>query len=462
MMYKDKIKQLCQEQTNLDEADIEHLVQQADELLKNSAYANEDVFIDVKNIFSEHAIVIFHKKPESKLSLYENSVVGAMAYLENEPGVIRTLETGAPSIGLSARSQEGLAIHQTVFPIVREERVIGTLIIEKNAPQTLPDHFSLAQEQFVLFDHIDEACLVFDRQGYLKYFNQAAADSYRHKLGYMDSIEGMHYSNLVLDSLTFEEIQQLVPQAPQEKPHQVEVHYGTYCFLVKRYLLAESENVVMICKDITDIKEKEAQLLTHTTTIREMNHRVKNNLQTVVSLLRLQAQQSPGADTKKALNDSMNRVLSIAATHELLSSQQDDSIQIEHLLKRVIENVQRCFSGHREITLTYSLEPELCLDSSRATSLALIVNELLQNSYEHAFKDKKNQEKPQIRLQVGLKNDIITLKVLDNGSGYNQEHTFENHLGLLLVERFVQGKLFGTLSIHSDHEGTATTIRFKK
>ena len=361
---------------------------------------------------------------------------------------------------------------------MREERVIGTLIIERNAPQTLPDHFSLdkeddgfelrstpeisAQEQFVLFDHIDEACLVFDRQGYLKYFNQAAADSYRHKLGYMDSIEGMHYSNLVLDSLTFEEIQQLGPQAPQEKPHQVEVHYGTYCFLVKRYLLAESENVVMICKDITDIKEKEAQLLTHTTTIREMNHRVKNNLQTVVSLLRLQAQQSPGADTKKALNDSMNRVLSIAATHELLSSQQDDSIQIEHLLKRVIENVQRCFSGHREITLTYSLEPELCLDSSRATSLALIVNELLQNSYEHAFKDKKNPEKPQIRLQVGLKNDIITLKVLDNGSGYNQEHTFENHLGLLLVERFVQGKLFGTLSIHSDHEGTATTIRFKK
>lgn len=232
--------------------------------------------------------------------------------------------------------------------------------------------------------------------------------------------------------------------------------------MVKRYLLAESENVVMICKDITDIKEKEAQLLTHTTTIREMNHRVKNNLQTVVSLLRLQAQQSPGADTKKALNDSMNRVLSIAATHELLSSQQDDSIQIEHLLKRVIENVQRCFSGHREITLTYSLEPELCLDSSRATSLALIVNELLQNSYEHAFKDKKNPEKPQIRLQVGLKNDIITLKALDNGSGYNQEHTFENHLGLLLVERFVQGKLFGTLSIHSDHEGTATTIRFKK
>ena len=81
---------------------------------------------------------------------------------------------------------------------------------------------------------------------------------------------------------------------------------------------------------------------------------------------------------------------------------------------------------------------------------------------ERQNNNKKNPEKPQIRLQVGLKNDIITLKVLDNGSGYNQEHSFENHLGLLLVERFVQGKLFGTLSIHSDHEGTATTIRVKK
>ena len=61
MMYKDKIKQLCQEQTNLDEADIEHLVQQADELLKNSAYANEDVFIDVKISFQNMPLLSFTK-----------------------------------------------------------------------------------------------------------------------------------------------------------------------------------------------------------------------------------------------------------------------------------------------------------------------------------------------------------------------------------------------------------------
>ncbi|KXT83787.1 Ethanolamine sensory transduction histidine kinase [Streptococcus sp. DD11] len=321
---------------------------------------------------------------------------------------------------------------------------------------------SVEQKELALFDYIDEAFLIFDRAGYLMYFNQAAAEAYRNKLGYMDSIEGMHYSNLVLDSLPFEEIWQKGGEAPKENPHQVEVHYGAYCFSVKRYLLPENGNLVMICKDITDVKEKEAQLLSHTATIREMNHRVKNNLQTVVSLLRLQAQQSPGAATKKALSDSMNRVLSIAATHELLSSQQDDSIQIEQLLEKVIENVQRCFSGHLDSALTYSLEPDICLDSSRATSLALIVNELLQNSYEHAFKDKMAVKKPQIHLQVGLKNDIINLKVSDNGSGYKADQSFDDHLGLLLVDRFVQSKLLGRLSIQSDDTGTVTTIRFKQ
>ena len=147
--------------------------------------------------------------------------------------MLSDLGDGRPSIGLSARSQEGFSHPPDGLSDSERRARHRNADYRKNAPQTLPDHFSLdkeddgfglrstpeisAQEQFVLFDHIDEACLVFDQQGYLKYFNQAAADSYRHKLGYMDSIEGMHYSNLVLDSLTFEEIQQLGPQAPQEK-----------------------------------------------------------------------------------------------------------------------------------------------------------------------------------------------------------------------------------------------------
>ena len=480
MMYKEKIKELCQEQTNLEQADIDHLVSKADELLKSSDYANEDVFIDVKNVYSEHAVVVFHKKPKTKDSLYAKTVVGEMAYLHNEPGVIRTLETGAPSIGLSARSQEGRSIHQTVFPILREGRVIGTLIVERDAHSVLPSHFYLKREQsgrayevvealqdpelkqFALLEYLDDSVLVFDELGYLKYFNQAAKETYRSRLGYMDSIAGMHYDNLALDNISFDEARQKIWLADKDFSEQTEVEYGAFSFSLKRYIIPESHYLVMVCKDITAIRQKESQILLEEATMREMNHRIKNNLQTVVSLLRLQAQQSQGAEAKKALYDSVNRILSIATTHELLSSKGGDSIDVQALLKRIIENVQHYFAGHLEISLTYSLEPGIYLDSKRAISLAMIVNELLQNSYDHAFKGQVDEKNPCIRLQLGLKNDIMELKVTDNGDGYNVEESFGDHLGLLLVSRFVQSDLSGRLHITSDSRGTITTVTFKK
>lgn len=475
MKYKERIKQICQEQTDLKETDIAYLVSKADELVTDSSYLNDDVFIDVKNIYTaNNAVVIFHKKPKTGHSLYEKSVVGSEAHWQNEPGVIRTLQTGMPSIGLSARSQEGLAIYQTVFPITRENRVIGTLIIESDISR-MPSQFILKKrlpdnvyelyeqtmaERFALLTCIDDAALVFDRDGYLIYANKIANDIYCQQLGYLDSIKGMHYDNLVLDSLQFDALWRFDVQKDQEYDP-VEVQYGTYSFSIKRHIIKEDNVLVMVYKDITKLRKVESQLLTQVTSLREMNHRVKNNLQTVVSLLRLQAQQSKEKETQKALYGGVNRVLSIASMHDLLSSKYEDDILIETLLKKVAENVQRCFMGHLDIKVVYHIEENIFLDSSRATALALIVNELLQNSYDHAFQ-KRSQRDPQIHLQLTSKNGITVVSIKDNGSGYNTSTEVPGkHLGLLLVSRFVQSKLSGKLQIHSDDNGTVTKISFK-
>ncbi|SNU86692.1 sensor histidine kinase [Streptococcus merionis] len=478
MKYREKIKKLCQEQTNLSDEDIDMLIEQADLLMKSSDYASEDVFIDVQNIYSEHATVIFHKKPQTKGSLYEKSVVGSVAYLQNEPGVIRTLQTGAPSIGLSALSQEGIPIEQTVLPIKREGRVIATLILEKDASEHLPTQFSLKttelghyevddvclevdSEQFSLLKYMDDAVLFFDDEGFLTYFNPSAAELYRKKLRYMDSIEGMHYDNLVLGNIRFEDIYKESQNLKKSYSTLSEVQYGVSYFAIKQYVVRDSRSLIMIYKDISDVKQMESLMLMKETTIHEMNHRVKNNLQTVVSLLRLQAQRSPSKAVKKDLTDSVNRVLSIAMTHELLSSQQQDEVSIEHLLRGVVENVQSYFKGHGAISLTYHLDPNLYLDSNRATALALIVNELLQNSYDHAFETIK-QKNPEIHLQIVTEDDIIKVRVADNGNGYDTSRSFDDHLGLMIVERFVKSKLSGKLSIYSNDKGTETTITFKK
>ncbi|MBS4750700.1 histidine kinase [Granulicatella sp. zg-ZJ] len=478
MTYKDDIIRICKEQTTLDEFDIEWILSQADRLMRSSMYALEDVFIDVKDAYSENAIVIFHKKPQKKQSLYEKNVVGSIAYLHNEPGVIRTLQTGAKTNGLSALSQEGVSIQQKVFPITRESKVIAVIIIETDVTEKILSTFSIDNdknsvyeltnalqvsqlEQITLSDYIDDAILIFDGQGYLKYYNHAANNYYRKKLGYRDSITGMHYDNLVLDSFQFKAIQKKILNGRWENNKIVEIKYGQYYFSVKRHFIQDSNIFVMIFKDITEIKQKESRLLTEATVIREIHHRVKNNLQTVVSLLRLQARRSKNPEVKKTLNDSVNRVLSIAMTHELLSSQTEDEIVLAKVLEETLGNIQRFFMGQSDVRLTYNIDTSILLDSNRAVATALVVNELVQNSYDHAF-EKINRKNLYIHLHVSLENGMIRLEVADNGKGYKIQEHEESRLGLTIVNQFVKSKLSGKISVQSDRNGTVTTITFKK
>lgn len=474
------MRQLCQEQTNLDKADIDWLIRHADSLMLNLNYDNEDVFIDVQNVYSGDAVVIFHKKPLTKASLYEKPVVGGVASVENEPGVHRTLHTGVPTIGLSAISQEGVRIQQTVFPICRDNRVLGTLILERDADDKtassmfLKDNLlenyemtpsadeDVSAKEFSFLEHMDDAILVFDYSGKLSYFNEIAAETYRMKFGYIDPLNDLHYDNLVLGNMLFKDIKRR--WSVHQKRHYfsiAEFQYGAYYFSVKQYIIPETQSVVVVCKDISEHKQREAQLLITETVLREMNHRIKNNLQTVVSLMRLQAEKSSSAEVKKSLYDSLNRILSIAMTHELLSNQGDEKVAVEDLLRGIMTNMQRCFQGQLTTNFTCRLSEDLYLDSNRATALALIVNELVQNSYDHAFKDGQ-QNNPKIDLQIKEENAIISVKVSDNGNGYPTEATFDNHLGLMIVERFVKSKLSGKLLVHSDSKGTVTTIRFKQ
>lgn len=475
MIYKERLKKLCCEQTNLTTEDTEWLLLHAQSLMESTNYASEDVFIDVRNAYSENATVVFHKKPTTNTSLYAKDVVGDIVYLKNEPGVIRTLTTGVPTIGLSAVSQEGIRIQQTVFPIFRGEEVLGVLILEKRAyeqpapsisfdgdePVNQNELVTAVQdshaEPFSFLEHLDDAILIFDHNGCLKYFNRVAVEMYRAKLGYMDSIENMAYDNLVLGHTDFKDLQHHSQGLTKSYFRTSEIQYGLYYFLVKQYVIAETQLAVMVCKDITSNRQIEEQLLMTETVMREMHHRVKNNLQTVVSLLRLQAQRSQDEDVQKSLYASINRILSIAVTHDLLSTQKTGDITVEKLLKGVIDNVR---NGRSDIQLTHDIDSSIYLDSSRATSVALIVNELLQNSYAHAFQQVTPQN-PQIHLQVNQENDIIKIIVTDNGSGYDTDQVFDDCLGLIIVESFVKSKLSGRLAVQSDAGGTTTAIMFK-
>ncbi|HUK93730.1 MAG TPA: GAF domain-containing protein [Gaiellaceae bacterium] len=168
----------------------------------------------------------------------------------------------------------------------------------------------------------------------------------------------------------------------------------------------------------------------------EIHHRVKNNLQTVASLLRLQA-RTDGVDAQKALNDSVNRILAIAAVHEVLTEQRDEDVELAELLDRLRAMLVQGLGASKSVDA--ALEP-ISLAGDRATALALVFSELLQNALEHGGQS--------VQVELARRNGQVALTIADDGTGIDGEPV--SGTGLSIVRALVRDELGGTLSLDSN------------
>jgi two-component system, sensor histidine kinase PdtaS len=167
----------------------------------------------------------------------------------------------------------------------------------------------------------------------------------------------------------------------------------------------------------------------------EIHHRVKNNLQTVASLLRLQA-RSEGIDPQKALEDSVNRILAIAAVHEVLTERRDEVVELGDLLDRLRAMLVQGLGAdkHVEVRLT-----EVSIAGGRATALALVFSELLQNALEHGGNS--------VLVELAQRDGEVVLAIADDGTGIADD---AGGTGLSIVRALVRDELRGTLDLHSN------------
>src|SRR6185295_13332982 len=175
----------------------------------------------------------------------------------------------------------------------------------------------------------------------------------------------------------------------------------------------------------------------------EIHHRVKNNLQTVASLLRLQA-RAPGADARKALEDSVNRILAIAAVHEVLTERRDEDVDLGELVERLRAMIVQGLAGEKRVD---SHVESIELHGARATALALVFSELLQNALEHGG--------DQVRVELGRENGQVRLIVADNGSWVGTD----DGTGLSIVRALVRDELKGELSLAAE-DGLRAEVTF--
>lgn len=191
--------------------------------------------------------------------------------------------------------------------------------------------------------------------------------------------------------------------------------------------------------------------------LREMHHRIKNNLQTLADLLYLETLDAEGA-ARNSLLDSVSRVKSIAAVHQMLSADRIEAVEVRRLAERIGEIIGRdLVRGGRSVEVAVRGR-EVWLPSKQATALALVLSELLHNALEHAFPDGRGR----VEVELGQGGSQVWVRVRDDGVGLPPGFSVEQHghLGLRIVRDLVARDLHGSFGLRSEG-GTVAEVRFQ-
>ncbi|MDK2986816.1 MAG: two-component system, sensor histidine kinase PdtaS [Clostridia bacterium] len=469
---KDNIKPFWWSKVNLREEDLT-IISNVQSSMQNFAdLAGADIFIDVLTSVPNVALVIAEAKPTTAKSLYKGSVVGEPAYRVNEPAVFKTFETGKPSVNIRGVSQEGVPISQTVTPILNTyDEIVAVLIMERDISNVVKQEMAVellsettqkltdallksAAKEDVLPTLLHDALLIVNSKGIISYANKVANEL---KNVFSDiTLQGMSIFNLV------KKIPELSSVFNKDSDAE-EIKVRNCVLLVRSLPILEGEDklgTVYLLRDITELRRKEKELMVKSAVIKEIHHRVKNNLQTIASLMRLQLRRINSNEAREAFKESINRIKCIALVHDFFSKESPEEIE----MKACAEEISHIISEHLiDPTQRISIQVEgdrVFIPSEKATSVAIVVNELINNALEHAFINGKSGI---IKIKFIDDKDLVKLEIQDNGIGLPKGFSVElcSNLGLQITQALVTENLNGQIKFLSN-EGTLVKIQFPK
>lgn len=217
----------------------------------------------------------------------------------------------------------------------------------------------------------------------------------------------------------------------------------------------ERVGAIVLIRDVTEVRHQEQELITKDATIREIHHRVKNNLQTVASLLRIQSRRTHNDVARDALTQAMRRVTAIAVVHDTLSEGLSQNVDFDDVFDRVLLLVAEVASSHNTTVRPTKTGSFGVLPSEYATPLALALTELVTNAVEHGLADRDGE----VVISAKRKDELLSVRVRDNGVGL-PEGKVGSGLGTQIVRTLIQGELGGTIDWHTlEGEGTEVTIK---
>jgi len=231
-------------------------------------------------------------------------------------------------------------------------------------------------------------------------------------------------------------------------PHTAELAAGSVTVAYRIIPLSRrgiSHGCVVLLRDMTDLRHRDLALQSKDVSIREIHHRVKNNLQTVAALLRLQARRMHHPAARAALAESVRRVSSIALVHETLAASRDGAADLDGILDSLIPMISEVSAARPGVRI--EREGRLGeLSAELATPLVMVLTELLHNAVEHGFADRDHGR---VLIATDRGPGTMTVRISDDGKGLPQGFSLEasDSLGLQIVRTLVESEMRGSIRL---------------
>jgi two-component sensor histidine kinase len=482
------LAELARLRTDLDGPALTHLQRLVGSwgLLADFCFADLLLYTPVRGASPESFIILGQIRPATTQTVYRSDWVGTVVSDEDRPLVASSYRSGEiieSTVEVSGLKEQ---VRVLAIPVRFDGEVIGVMTRESaltfgrqpgELERTYVEIFSRFARMisagvfpFPSDDHepeeaprVGDGAMLLDAQGRVVYTSPNAVSAL-HRVGVHANTEGMRLGDLGLDD-------SLVQKAfARPAPIIEEVEQGPEITVLFRCipLLEQGEvsGAVVLLRDISEVRRRDRLLMSKDATIREIHHRVKNNLQTISSLLRLQGRRLASPEAKAAIEESVRRVRSIALVHEILSREAGEDVPFVEIVRPVCRMVEEAFYTP-DRPLQCRVEGDAGnLPAQVATPLAVVLNELLQNAFDHAYPETKNYDRGEVVLTLERASSELTVRVIDDGAGLPDGFDLEQSmgLGLSIVRTLVTSELAGTIEVHqgdgpADRPGTVVELR---
>jgi two-component sensor histidine kinase len=487
------LTELARHRTSLTIAQIDHLQRLIASwgLLADLCFADLMLFAGVGTGSGDGGslIVLGQIRPTTGQTLYRSDWVGDLVDAAERPLVARCLELGEIIDGEVLIETHREAVRELCIPVRHRGHTVGVLaresaptigrppgelertyveVFNRFAQMIASGEFPFAGAEALSEEapRVGDGVILLDETTRVEYTSPNAVSAL-HRVGVHINTEGVRFDELGLDEDAVRTAFAKRRPATEEIERGHEITLLTRCIPLLDH--GQVTGALVLLRDISELRRRDRLLMSKDATIREIHHRVKNNLQTISSLLRLQGRRLSSTEAKAAIEESVRRIRSIALVHETLSHETGEEVPFLEIVRPLVRMVEEGLVSPEEPVHFKVTGDAGTLPAPLATPLAVVLTEALQNVVDHAYAgDGRTDDRGPGQVVIELANDGVELrvKVIDDGCGLPPGFSLDTTkgLGLSIVRTLVTTELGGSIDLYAGdgppgRSGTVVDIR---